>query len=92
MRRNLGDHPAGDGRRGAHDGSEYRGVHPTSVPAERIPWQRPWSTALALSLNRGLEATDLIDDAYTTLERQLASPEGDSVSSPPSRTVPAPRR
>lgn len=34
MRRNLGDHPAGDGRRGAHDGSEYRGVHPTSVPAE----------------------------------------------------------
>jgi Fic family protein len=38
--------------------------------------------------NRAFEATDLID-AFTDLERQLASPEGDTVFSPPERRVPS---
>lgn len=37
--------------------------------------------------NRAFEAPSVID-AFTTLERQLASPEGDTRSSPPSRRVP----
>lgn len=37
--------------------------------------------------NRAFEATDLID-AFTDLERQLASPEGETRSSPPERLVP----
>ncbi len=37
--------------------------------------------------NRAFEAVELID-AFTDLERQLASPEGDTKSSVPSRTVP----
>lgn len=37
--------------------------------------------------NRGFEATDLID-AFTALERQLASPEADTLTSPPARKVP----
>jgi hypothetical protein len=37
--------------------------------------------------NRAFEAGVLID-AFTDLERQLASPEGDTKSSVPSRTVP----
>ncbi len=38
--------------------------------------------------NRGFEATDLID-AFTALERQLASPRANTSTSPPSRRVPA---
>ena len=41
--------------------------------------------------NRGFEATDLID-AFTALERQLASLDADTRISPPARTVPARRR
>ena len=41
--------------------------------------------------NRGFEATDLID-AFTALERQLASPDADTLVSPPARSVPARRR
>ena len=41
--------------------------------------------------NRAFEATDVID-AFTDLERQLASPEGDTRSSPPERRVPTHRR
>jgi Fic family protein len=41
--------------------------------------------------NRGFEAADLID-AFTALERQLASPEADTRISPPTRSVPARRR
>jgi len=41
--------------------------------------------------NRGFEAADLID-AFTALERQLASPDADTRVSPPARTVPARRR
>jgi hypothetical protein len=37
--------------------------------------------------NRAFEATDLID-AFTALERQLASPEADTLTSPPARKVP----
>jgi len=37
--------------------------------------------------NRAFEATDLVD-AFTDLERQLASPEGDTQFSPPQRRVP----
>jgi Fic family protein len=37
--------------------------------------------------NRAFEATELID-AFTDLERQLASPEADTRSSPPERRVP----
>jgi predicted transcriptional regulator len=37
--------------------------------------------------NRAFEATDLID-AFTDLERQLASPDGDTRHSPPQRPVP----
>jgi hypothetical protein len=37
--------------------------------------------------NRAFEATDLID-AFTDLERQLASPNGDTRFSPPGRRVP----
>jgi Fic family protein len=37
--------------------------------------------------NRAFEATDLIE-AFTDLERQLASPEGDTRFSPPDRRVP----
>jgi Fic family protein len=37
--------------------------------------------------NRAFEATDLID-AFTDLERQLASPDGDTRHSPPKRRVP----
>ena len=37
--------------------------------------------------NRAFEAPDLID-AFTDLERQLASPEGDTRHSPPERLVP----
>lgn len=40
--------------------------------------------------NRGFEAADLID-AFTALERQLASPAADTRISPPARTVPAGR-
>jgi Fic family protein len=40
--------------------------------------------------NRAFEAKEVID-AFTSLERQLASPEGDTRSSPPSRPV-TPRR
>ena len=38
--------------------------------------------------NRAFEARDIID-AFTALERQLASPEGDTKTSAPSRNVPA---
>ena len=41
--------------------------------------------------NRGFEATDLID-AFTALERRLASPGADTRVSPPARGVPARRR
>lgn len=41
--------------------------------------------------NRGFEATDLIE-AFTALERQLASPNADTRISPPARNVPARRR
>jgi Fic family protein len=41
--------------------------------------------------NRAYEAPDIIT-AFTDLERQLASPEGDTRSSEPSRTVPPRRR
>jgi hypothetical protein len=41
--------------------------------------------------NPCFEATDLID-AFTALERQLASPDADTRVSPPARTVPARRR
>jgi hypothetical protein len=37
--------------------------------------------------NRAFEATDLID-AFTDLERRLASPEGGTRRSPPGRHVP----
>jgi Fic family protein len=40
--------------------------------------------------NRAYEAPEIID-AFTDLERQLASPEGDTRTSPPSRNVPYPR-
>lgn len=40
--------------------------------------------------NRGFEAPDLID-AFTALERRLASPDADTRISPPVRAVPAPR-
>ena len=38
--------------------------------------------------NRAFEAREVID-AFTDLERQLASPEGDTINSPPRRRVPA---
>jgi Fic family protein len=38
--------------------------------------------------NRAFEARELID-AFTALERQLASPDGNTRTSPPSRTVPS---
>jgi Fic family protein len=41
--------------------------------------------------NRAFEALDLID-AFTDLERQLASPDGDTLHSPPDRRVPQRRR
>jgi Fic family protein len=41
--------------------------------------------------NRAFEAPEIID-AFTDLERQLASPEGDTRSSAPARTVPRRRR
>ena len=41
--------------------------------------------------NRAYEAPELID-AFTSLERQLASPEGDTRTSPPARRAPARRR
>lgn len=41
--------------------------------------------------NRGFEAPDLID-AFTALERRLASPDADTRVSPPARSVPARRR
>jgi Fic family protein len=41
--------------------------------------------------NRAFEARDIID-AFADLERQLASPQGDTLSSPPARTVPQRRR
>ncbi len=37
--------------------------------------------------NRAFEATDIVD-AFTDLERQLGSPEGDTLTSPPTRRVP----
>jgi DNA-binding Lrp family transcriptional regulator len=37
--------------------------------------------------NRAFEALDLIN-AFTDLERQLASPDGDTLHSPPQRRVP----
>jgi hypothetical protein len=37
--------------------------------------------------NRGFEAPALID-AFTALERRLASPDSDTLSSPPSHAVP----
>jgi Fic family protein len=41
--------------------------------------------------NRAFEAREIID-AFADLERQLASPGGDTLYSPPDRTVPARRR
>jgi Fic family protein len=41
--------------------------------------------------NRAFEAPDLID-AFNDLERQLASPDGDTLHSPPARRVPRRRR
>jgi Fic family protein len=41
--------------------------------------------------NRAFEALDLIN-AFTDLERQLASPDGDTLQSPPQRRVPQRRR
>lgn len=41
--------------------------------------------------NRAFEATDVVN-AFSALERQLASPAGDTQASPPSRPVPARRR
>jgi Fic family protein len=41
--------------------------------------------------NRAFEAPEMID-AFTDLERRLASPEGDTRHSPPSRAVPGRRR
>jgi Fic family protein len=41
--------------------------------------------------NRAYEAPEIIE-AFTDLERQLASPEGDTRTSPPSRTVPYSRQ
>jgi hypothetical protein len=41
--------------------------------------------------NRAFEATEVID-AFTDLERQLASPAGDTLTSPPERRVPYRRR
>jgi hypothetical protein len=41
--------------------------------------------------NRAFEAPELID-AFTALERQLASPEADTLTSPPARRVPQRRR
>ena len=41
--------------------------------------------------NRAFEATDVID-AFTALERRLASPDADTRISPPARSVPARRR
>lgn len=41
--------------------------------------------------NRGFEATELVD-AFTALERQLASPDADTRVSPPARSVPARRQ
>jgi Fic family protein len=41
--------------------------------------------------NRAFEAAELLD-AFTALERQLASPDADTRVSPPARTVPARRR
>jgi Fic family protein len=41
--------------------------------------------------NRAFEALDLIN-AFTDLERQLASPDGDTLRSPPGRRVPVRRR
>jgi Fic family protein len=41
--------------------------------------------------NRAYEATEIID-AFTDLERQLASPAGDTRTSPPARAVPRRRR
>ncbi len=41
--------------------------------------------------NRAFEARDIID-AFAALERLLASPQGDTLSSPPARTVPQRRR
>ena len=40
--------------------------------------------------NRAFEATEVIE-AFTDLERRLASPEGDTLVSPPTRAVPARR-
>ena len=40
--------------------------------------------------NRAFEAAELID-SFTALERQLASPEADTLVSPPTRRVPRPR-
>jgi Fic family protein len=40
--------------------------------------------------NRAFEATEIID-AFTALERQLASPSGDTLTEPPVRPVPARR-
>ena len=41
--------------------------------------------------NRAFEAPDLIR-AFTDLERQLASPDGDTLHSPPERRIPQRRR
>lgn len=41
--------------------------------------------------NRAFEANEIVD-AFTAFERQLASPEGDTLASPPARPVPARRQ
>ena len=41
--------------------------------------------------NRAYEAPEIIE-AFTDLERQLASPAGDTLISPPARTVPRQRQ
>jgi hypothetical protein len=40
-----------------------------------------------MARNRAFEASEIVD-VFTDLERQLGSPEGDTLTSPPTRRVP----
>ena len=64
-----------------------RSFEATSQAIDRLVAARVLTQVTVGRRNRAYEAPELIG-AFTALERQLASPEGDTLSSPPARRVP----
>ncbi len=68
-----------------------RSVQAVNEAVARLSEARVLTQTTIGKRNRAFEAPELID-AFTALERQLASPEADTRTSPPARPVPRERR